>query len=70
MGAMNNGFFGVKEWRGNCGPPSIFGSCQPLPLLVGELTIFHFWMSNQRVRIDGWVIDNKMLGMKWSHPHH
>ena len=25
MGAVNNGFFGVKEWRGNCGPPSIFG---------------------------------------------
>jgi hypothetical protein len=25
VGAVNNGFFGVKEWRGNRGPPPIFG---------------------------------------------
>ena len=67
MGAVNNGFFGVK---GIVALLQSLVSFQPLPLLVGELTIFHFWMSNQRVRIDGWVIDNKMLGMKWYHPHH
>jgi hypothetical protein len=25
VGAAIDGFFGVKEWRGNCGPPLTFG---------------------------------------------
>ena len=67
VGAANDGFFGVKEQNGSRSPPRSLVSFWPLP--VGKLPFYHSWMSNQRVQIDGWVIDNKMLGLKQSHWH-
>ncbi len=59
MDTANDGFFGVKEQCGNRGPP----------LILGFFLASAGWEVARRVQIDGWVIDNKMLGLKQSHWH-
>ena len=51
VGAVNGGFFGVKERRGYLAPPSIFGF---LLASAGCGVAILSLLSNQRVRIDGW----------------